>query len=177
MMFTAKWIHDDFRLKRKIPSVSQNFTRFYTFPEPVYLPKGVFLDIAGKPVDFSNYRGQYLIVNVWATWCKPCITELPSLQKLHNIINEDGKWRVVAISIDRKEDLLKVAEFTRRTNTEDIANYYDHEAKIQANLPLNGLPTTYIVNASGRMVFEVRGGGLWDAPDIVDFLRNFEKVY
>lgn len=176
-MLTVKWIQDDYRLKQKIPEIAVTFKNFKAFPEAVYLPRAEFLDIAGKPVKFSDYRGQYLIVNVWATWCAPCITELPSLKKLHDVINADGSWRVIAISVDQQNNLGKVAEFTSKTRTQDIANYYDYKSEAQSRLPLTGLPTTYIVSSSGRIVFEVQGGGQWYSQEMIDFLNEFKKVY
>lgn len=176
-MLTVKWIQDDYRLKQKRVSIARSFSSFKEFSEPLYLPRAEFMDTAGKPVKFSDYKGQYLILNVWATWCAPCITELPSLKKLHDVINADGSWRVIAISVDQKNNLDKVAQFTSKTRTQDIANYYDYKTEAQSKLPLNGLPTTYIVSSSGRIVFEVQGGGQWYSQEMIDFLNEFKKVY
>lgn len=176
-MLTVKWIQDDYSLKNKIPTVARSFKSFKAFPDPTYLPRAEFLDTAGKPVKFSKYKGQYLIVNVWATWCQPCIAELPSLKKLSDVISVDGTWRVIAVSVDSKANLDKVAAFTEKTKTQDIANYYDYKNEVQTKLPLNGLPTTYIVSSSGRVVFEIQGGGFWHNQEVIDFLNDFKKVY
>lgn len=177
-LYGAKWIHAYYALERRLPSIAASFNSFHIYQDPYYLPAGMkFLDTMGKEVDLEHYRGQYLVLNIWATWCKPCITELPSLQKLQDQLKEDRKWRVMAVSIDMASALDKVAIFTKRTKTEEIANYFDHKTEIQKNIPMRGLPTTYIISASGRVLYEVRGDGMWHLPEIVEFLRLVERVY
>lgn len=175
--FTIKWIQDDLALKRQIPVMSKSFKSFKKYEDAFYVPKVEFLDVAGEPVTFSDFRGQYLVVNIWATWCQPCLAELPSLKKLDSMIRVGGKWRVMAISIDDQKNLEKVADFVKKTETAGIASFYDYKNEIQKKLPIKGLPTTYIINPSGRIVFEVTGGGYWHSTEVVDFLHTFQKVY
>ena len=119
-------IYNDNKLEIAEKNILGLFKEFKIHKENVYLPSIKVAGPDGSIVDLRDSGGKFTVLNVWATWCMPCVKELPSLRKLDNIIRRGGKWRVVAVSIDKPEDMLKVAKFTKRYKVENIANYNDY---------------------------------------------------
>lgn len=178
VLYFAKWIRDEYALRDDTVAVAELFPGMQKVETPYYLPSdAVFLDTSGKEVRFKDYKGKYLVVNFWASWCEPCVQELPALQKLYDYMEPRGKWHVMAISIDEKYDLPKVSSFINQLGAEKVAGYYDHEAKLRLNIHMSGVPMTLIVNPRGRVLYKVSGGGMWNSQEMIEFLENVRKVY
>lgn len=175
--YAAAWVNGSYFLQKQEAAVVFRFKNLKKYEEALYLPEAEFLDNAGKPVTFADYQGKYLLLNVWATWCTPCVKELPSLQKLSRILADDKKWKVMAISIDQKENLDKVAQFMDRYRVGEVASYYDYKSEIQKKVQISQMPTTFIINQSGRVVYEITGGAMWHEAEVVKFLRLVPEVY
>jgi cytochrome c biogenesis protein CcmG, thiol:disulfide interchange protein DsbE len=131
----------------------------------------------GDPVLLSSYLGDVVVLNIWATWCAPCVYEMPALQRLHEQLADDGV-RVVAVSVDAAAGGFgafgqpggDVREFRDRYGlTFDIL--HDPSGRIQSRYQVNGLPTTFIIDREGRIRRKVLGARDWDAPQFTDELR------
>jgi len=106
------------------------------------LPPVSVMSLNGDSVSLEKNEGKFTVLNIWATWCTPCIKELPSLQRLSHKLN--GDWRVMAVSIDAKTD--KIEGFTVKTDSAEIANYHDTNMELQEAINVIQLPVTYIVD-------------------------------
>jgi thiol-disulfide isomerase/thioredoxin len=106
-------------------------------------------DVEGKSQSVGQWKGEVLVVNFWATWCKPCKKEMPLLDDLHTrMIEQSG--RVVAISVDRDAD--RVHQFVEE-NDLSMPVFVDGPEGLIQKLDLAYLPYTFVVDTSGKVVF------------------------
>jgi len=118
-------------------------------------PDASFLDPAGKPVTLAAFRGQPVLVNLWATWCGPCVKEMPTLDTLAG----SGVVRVVAVSQDLG-GAASVSPFFKAHGFTTLKPYLDPKLGLSTALGAN-LPTTILYDAQGREVWRETGGYDW----------------
>lgn len=119
-------------------------------------PTASFYDATGKKISLADFRGQPVLVNLWATWCAPCIKEMPSLDAAAASMR--GKVRVIAVSQDMERE--KVAPFFAERKLANLAPYVDPELGLSLAYKVN-LPTTIMLDAEGREVWRVSGALDW----------------
>ncbi len=137
---------------------------------PPAQPLSTFTTTDGRELTLEDLRGKTVLVNIWATWCAPCIKEMPSLDRLQALRGGDD-FVVVTISIDRTK--YEPAKFFTDNNIETLVPWHDGTFGIPGKLVLRGYPTTVIYNASGREVAILEGEADWDSPEalaLVDYL-------
>lgn len=120
---------------------------------------------------FDDLKGQWMILNLWATWCPPCLVEMPSLQNLQNKYGGQGV-KVVAISLDRKMDGKKLRTFLSRKNFGPIAAYYGDGKRAMDLFAMRGLPTTYILEPGGRAIGSIAGDIDWTGEEATAFIES-----
>jgi len=121
----------------------------------------------------AAYQGKVVLLNLWATWCAPCIKELPSLQRLQAKL-QDEPFAVVALSIDRNQPGAdKARDMLHRLRLDALAFHHDGEGRVFRALGVEVMPTTVIFDASGREVGRLRGPAEWDAPEAEALVRSF----
>ena len=123
----------------------------------------------GKMVSLSDYRGQVVLVNVWATWCPPCVGEMPSMEKLYRAL-KGTNFEILAVSIDAlgKE---AVAPFMKKYNLSFPA-LMDPDGTIKTLFQTTGVPESFIINQEGILIEKVIGPKDWAIPPGVGFFRN-----
>ena len=132
-----------------------------------------FLDAQGTEKTLGGYRGKGVVLNFWATWCAPCVKEMPQLDRLKKILAPDG-IEVLALSEDRAGGPL-VEKFFRINEIRNLEVLIDRGGKILRESKTRGLPTTLLIDAQGREIGRVQGISEWDSPDAVAFLRRCLK--
>ncbi|MGO8793197.1 MAG: TlpA family protein disulfide reductase [Candidatus Sulfotelmatobacter sp.] len=121
-----------------------------------------------KKVTLSQFRGQVVLVNFWATWCPPCVEELPSLMYLQERLRSRGVT-VLGISIDVDGDAY------HRFIAQHSVNFLtvrDPEQKVSSVYGTTGWPETYIVDRQGVLRRKVVGPTNWNSPEMVEFLEK-----
>ncbi len=137
---------------------------------PPTQPSTIFKTVEGQALSLKNLGGKVVLVNVWATWCAPCIKEMPSLDRLQALRGGED-FEVVTISIDRTPH--EPTKFFTDNGIVNLTAWHDGTYGIPGNLQLLGYPTTLIYNADGREIAYLEGDAEWDSPEalrLIDYL-------
>ncbi|MBT6095385.1 MAG: TlpA family protein disulfide reductase [Rhodospirillaceae bacterium] len=134
------------------------------------VPETSFLDNDEKKRSLADYKGRGVVLNFWATWCAPCVREMPQLDRLNALLKGSG-IEVLTVSEDRK-GLPIARKFFEVNKLRDLEILADPKGKLLRALNGRGLPTTVIIDRQGREVGRVAGVAEWDAPETVGFLKN-----
>lgn len=137
---------------------------------PRDLPEIRFVDGNGEERSLADYRGQGLVLNFWATWCAPCVREMPALDRLHAELQGAGV-AVLALSADRGGGDV-VERFYQKHEIENLKTLLDKNLATARTLDVRGLPTTLLIDSEGKEIGRLVGAVEWDAPDAVDLLRD-----
>jgi thiol-disulfide isomerase/thioredoxin len=137
--------------------------------EPRPVPELTFFDGDGNEVTLADFRGDVVVLNLWATWCAPCRREMPSLDRLQAQLGDDG-LNVIALSLDRG-DVAKVRAFLDEVDVAHLALYHDPEAAAGRTLGTPGLPTTVVIDRAGLEVGRLLGPAEWDSAEAIALLR------
>ncbi|HEY0324627.1 MAG TPA: TlpA disulfide reductase family protein [Allosphingosinicella sp.] len=134
-------------------------------------PTFTFQDENGQPISMAAFRGKPTLVNLWATWCAPCIVEMPSLDAL--AAREGDALHVVALSQDLNGRGL-VTRFFAQRNFRHLEANLDPEMRFMTDMRLDTLPTTILYDAEGREVWRMRGMAEWESERIARLLDEAE---
>ena len=125
----------------------------------------------GKTLSLKDFKGKIVLLNFWATWCQPCIRELPSMERLQAKFNE-GDFNIVAISLDRGG--ARVAErLLKRLKLKKLKLYIDKENKSAQVLGVKFMPTTFIFDRKSRKLGMLQGGVEWDSQEAIALIQYF----
>jgi len=132
--------------------------------EATAAPVHAFHDGAGQPVQVADFKGKVLVLNLWATWCAPCVAEMPTLAKLAAAY-AGRPVAVVPVSVDTQKDVEKARAFIGKNAP--LAFYSDPEMKLPFAFkpPVSGMPTTVIYSADGVELGRLSGGADWSGAD------------
>jgi thiol-disulfide isomerase/thioredoxin len=133
--------------------------------------QGTFSDLSGQSFALTDLRGKVVVINLWATWCPPCRAEMPFLEGLWKKFQDNDQVRVLCIS---KETLAEVRQDPLAKSL--TMPLYVFTSPVPPELDPEGLPTTYIFNRQGKVVFAHTGIAQWDAPEIVAYLEALAKA-
>ncbi len=122
----------------------------------------------GKTISRSDFGGKLLVLNFWATWCAPCIQEIPSLNQFAKTYASKGVT-VLAVSVDRKEDRYR--EFLRRNNV-SFLTARDPEANISSKYGTFMYPESYVIDQNGKVVFKVANAQDWSDPAFLNLFNS-----
>ena len=127
-------------------------------------------DLAGKEQSLSQYRGKIVLVNFWATWCKPCTTEMPAMQKMYDKLSDKG---FVVLAVNELEDEAKVREHIA-TYKHTFPVLLDRDNKVANQFGVFGLPVSVFIDQEGR-VQEYLKGGLLTEQKIDETIARIQK--
>lgn len=144
--------------------------KFVAAEKPAALPSFIFKDGAGKELRLEAFKGRPVLLNIWATWCTPCVAEMPTLDRLQAIFGKD-QLVVMALALDRGGE-AKVPSFYQRHGIKNLDLFLDTTGQAMFTLKLRGLPTTILLNAKGEEVGRVEGDLDWAAAETVQFLSE-----
>jgi thiol-disulfide isomerase/thioredoxin len=144
-------------------------SRFVKAATPKPLPALEFTDVEDKKLTFADFQGKVLLVNLWATWCPPCIAEMPSLDRLQAATDKD-KFLVLPLSLDGPSR-PKVVPFYKDKKLAHLGIYFDKARKAMAALDVSLLPTSILVDAQGREIGRMEGEAHWDKPEAIALIK------
>ena len=129
-----------------------------------------FTDAEGKEHGAADFAGQGLVVNLWATWCPPCVAEMPALDRAQAALAAEGVL-VLALSSDRG-GRAQVEPFYRDHGIRHLGLWLDPRGAAQRALGARGLPTTVIIDRKGQERARLEGEAEWDAPELLAAIRR-----
>jgi thiol-disulfide isomerase/thioredoxin len=135
-------------------------------PAPIFS----FHDTNGSAVTFTDFHGKVTLVNLWATWCNPCREEMPSLDRLQEILGGQD-FQVVAIAVSRDPDSIR--GFYEEFDIQNLDVYIDADARSLYALRLNGIPTTLLIDREGNEIGRILGSRAWDEKQMVGLLTHY----
>lgn len=130
-----------------------------------------FKDINGKVVDLASLKGKVVFLNFWATWCPPCLAEMPSINKLHAQFKDDPDF--VFLLIDADSELVKAQQFMTKKKY-DIP-VYETASNIPKQLFKGSLPTTIVFDKQGRIAFNEEGAANYAHKKFVEFMLQLKN--
>lgn len=132
-----------------------------------------FYDAKEEPQTLNGLvgaRSRGVVLNFWATWCLPCVREMPALDALAAKLRDRGV-DVIAVSEDRNAR-DKVPAFFKDKGIENLDLHFDRKGQLSRKLGIDGLPTTLLIDATGQEVGRVKGVLAWDADEIAHYLAS-----
>ena len=133
-------------------------------------PALAFTERDGTPRQLADFRGHWVLVNLWATWCGPCIEEMPSLGRLQAVLGD--RLTILAISEDRGA-ASAVDPFLKKLDIKALPIYLDPKAAAGQAFAVRGLPTSVLIDPQGRLVAKLEGKADWEAPGMLAKLRTY----
>lgn len=137
--------------------------RLYVMEAPPPMPARPLRDAAGNETTLAAYQGDVVVLNLWATWCAPCMEEMPSLAQLQH--NFEGRLRVVPVSVDSEGDRDKAISELARLSGGALPFLQDMTRGVLFDVQAAGMPVTVIYDRQGREVARLAGGADWGGED------------
>ena len=134
------------------------------------LPDFTFNTAEGVAQGMADFAGRALLINLWATWCPPCVAEMPALDRTAAALAAEG-FSVLPLSSDRG-GAAQVQAFYTRTGVTHLPVLLDPRGAAARAFGARGLPTTIIVNRAGQEVARLEGEAVWDSPAMLATLRR-----
>ena len=144
---------------------------FTLLDPPLPTPQNGFTDLDGKTLSLADFRGEVLVLNFWATWCAPCIREMPELEALQAAYKDKG-LKVLAVSQDRGSPLL-IEQFIKELGLTEMHIFLDPKGELSSAFKLRGLPTTFLIDSNGNLVGGLDGPADWNSPDARALVEHY----
>ena len=135
-------------------------------------PDFTFPGLDGKKVSLSDYKGKVVLVNIWATWCPPCVKEMPSMEKLYRKFKGEN-FEILAVSID-ETGLKAVAPFMEKTRLTFPA-LIDSKGTIKPVYRITGIPESFIIDKQGVLIKKIVGPLDWATPQVFRFFSSLTQ--
>jgi thiol-disulfide isomerase/thioredoxin len=130
-------------------------------------PAVAFTDASGARHTLASYKGHYVLLNMWATWCAPCVAELPALTRLKTAA---PGLTVLAVNMDRGQ--VDAAGFLKSHNAAVLGSLRDTDITLMRSFGAFGLPTTVLIDPKGNVVGRAEGPATWDSPDSIAYFKS-----
>jgi len=140
---------------------------------PVIAPTLKLENMDEEVIDIKSLKGKTLVINFWATWCPPCRREMTSLEALHQQTKDKN---VVVLAVNIAEDFETVFSFINSIDpSPSFPMLFDKDSLTMQRWNVRGLPTTYVVNPEGMIVYKAVGGREFNHPDILKKVSQFNQ--
>jgi len=157
-----------------LPPLTGSMKNFIPTDKPGPTLKTEALAKSGELISLKKYRGKIVLVNFWATWCGPCIREMPSLANLQKK-RGGSDFTVLALSQDLKE-WERVSPFLNKLRINKLPVYVDRNMRIARTLKVVGLPTTVMFSKKGVELGRLNGIAEWDTPQALQLIDHYRNL-
>ena len=128
-------------------------------------------DLNGKVTDLKGYRGKWVMVHFWASWCRPCRKEMPKIQTMSKKLVPKYLELILVNTAENEDRVFDFLPFV----APDLKTLLDKDGKVTAAWGPRGLPSSFIVDPRGRLQYVAVGDRDWDTPEYMNFLRSLSK--
>jgi thiol-disulfide isomerase/thioredoxin len=153
------------------PPIEGGMHKFKPSDAPQPAPALSFIGKDGERAELADFKGKVVLLNLWATWCAPCVKEMPSLDALQARLDGD-RFEVVALSLDRGGRSV-VEPFLAKLGVRNLAIYLDPQSTAMGVFEPRGLPTSVIIDREGYEVGRLEGEAEWNSEEAVKLLEHF----
>ena len=149
-----------------------NLKNLVIHKDPKKLEKINFININKETIDLNKFKNSLIIINFWATWCAPCIEEMPSLNRLqvNPIFNN---LKILPINVGR-DNVQKSKNFFKKLEINNLEIYFDKDVELANKFLLRGLPTTVFINKKGEEFARIIGFVNFDDKKFVKWLKKYD---
>jgi len=154
----------------KLVAAGAGLERLQVHDRPRPSPGFSLRDVDGTEVAPEAFAGQGVVLNFWATWCPPCIEEMPALERLHKALAGD---RIVVVAASQDRGGVPVVQgFYDRVRIAGLPIWLDPRGAAARAFGARGLPTTVILDRAGRELARLEGAATWDAPEAIRLIAR-----
>jgi thiol-disulfide isomerase/thioredoxin len=132
-------------------------------------PDLTLADMAGKRITLSSLKGKIVLLNFWATWCPPCREEMPTLETLYQSFRSRSDFVLLAVDSSEKKDV--VTDFLKKTPY-SFSVLLDEDGAVSYHYSISAIPTTFLIDAQGKIIAGTRGAFQWDKKEFTDGLKT-----
>ena len=151
------------------PALAGSFADFTVNDAPSPAPEAGFA-LDGKAMTLADFRGRVVLVNFWATWCGPCVAEMPSLDRLEATL---GGPNFIVLTISEDRDPGVIEPFFVQHGLKRLGRYHDPGGALSRAFKVRGLPTSVLIDRDGEVAGRIEGPAEWDSPDALALIRYF----
>jgi thiol-disulfide isomerase/thioredoxin len=153
------------------PPISGAMAQFILSRPPRPAPVAEFQDADNNSVSLLDFGGKVVLVNIWATWCAPCVEEMPGLDRLQAALGQEGLV-VVPVSIDLQGAAV-VRPFYERHGIKNLGIYIDFTNSFTQVVGVDAVPANLLISRDGKFVGHLVGNADWDSPEARALLRHY----
>jgi len=140
---------------------------------PQAMLDATFIGLEGEDVSVADITGKVTVLNFWATWCAPCLHEMPALSRLATALGDDAQVVTVATGRNPTPALDRFFQTSGITN---LPRYLDPKSKFAQAYGVLGLPVTVILDEQGQEIARLQGDAEWDGKEVVDWVLSLAKA-
>lgn len=149
------------------PELSHELTKLEA---PVAAADFTLENMDGEHISLSDFRGQVIMLNFWATWCPPCRREIPSMESIYRDLGGDG---FIVLAVNEFEDPDHVFAYTGQLSVDpSFPVLFDRDSRVSQDYGVKGLPTTLLIDKRGQIVYRAVGGRDFDHPEVRRIVRS-----
>ena len=155
------------------PPLTGEMYRLEIFSKPIRVPEILLSSRATGLKYLSDYKGKIILLNIWATWCPPCVSEMPTLNALQEALGDD-KLVVIPVSLDKDMDVVK--KFMQERKLDKLVPYIETNGdieRLEAMKDVDGVPVTLILNQDMEAVARFQGDADWNGKEaraMIDYM-------
>ncbi len=159
-------------LSHEIPQ-SRIIAGFVKLDEPKAMQAFSLPTLKGDTIQVpESYKGKALLVNFWATWCPHCVEEIPSMNRALKQLDED---RFAMISVSYKDTRETMQEFVKQIQV-DFPILMDYDGKVSQQWKVFAYPSSFLIDANGKIHYSINAGSIWDSPEMLSYLREVMEI-
>lgn len=153
------------------PLLVGSMAKFTLSVPPRPAPVAEFQDADGNSVSLLDFADKLVLVNLWATWCAPCVEEMPALDRLQGELGDEGLV-VVAVALDLQGAQV-VRPFYQKQGIKNLGIYLDPKNEYSQLLGADAVPSSLLISRKGMFVGKLIGNADWDSPEAIALMRHY----